>query len=94
MKVYKKVGRRYQEMGVEFEGFPCSGFWMVQDGSQNCILRLGDIDKVSVHALPYLQLVPKFFKDVDPTSTPCSLIELLRKFALYCAEHVDVATLK
>ncbi len=94
MKVYKKVGRRYQEMGMEFTGFPCNGAWWVKDGSQSCMLRLHDIGNTSVHALPCLELVEQFFKEERPMRDPISSIDLVRNFAKYCAKHADVATLK
>jgi len=42
-KLYRKVGKRYKEVGVDFEGFPANGIWLVQDGKYNCIVKLGDI---------------------------------------------------
>ena len=47
-KVYKKVGRRYKEIGWEWTGFPCDGVWLVRDGSQSCMIRLGDVPEPSV----------------------------------------------
>jgi hypothetical protein len=44
-EVYVKVGRRYKPIGHEFTGFPVDGVWLVQDGSQNCIVRLCDVPK-------------------------------------------------
>jgi len=46
-KIYKKVGKRYKEIGIEFTGFPVDGIWLVADGTQNCILKIADIPKVS-----------------------------------------------
>lgn len=42
-EVFVKNGKRYKSIGEEFEGFPEDGVWLVQDGSQNCIVRLCDV---------------------------------------------------
>jgi len=31
-KLYKKVGRKYEPVGVEFTGWPHAGYWVVLDG--------------------------------------------------------------
>lgn len=45
-EVYIKEGRRYKPIGHEFTGFPMDGIWLVQDGSQSCIVRLCDVPKM------------------------------------------------
>ena len=89
MKVYKKVGRRYKEMGREFTGFPSDGIWLVRDGRQSCILKLGDIGKVSVNALPYLELAERYFDERHDPRKSYSQVTLAREIALYMAEHAD-----
>lgn len=42
-EIYVKNGRRYKSIGHEFTGFPMDGIWLVQDGTQNCIVRLCDV---------------------------------------------------
>jgi len=42
-EIYVKVGKRYKPIGHEFTGFPVDGIWLVQDGSNNCIVRLCDV---------------------------------------------------
>lgn len=41
--LYKKVGRKYVPVGIEFRGFPCNGIWLVQDGRQSCMVQLSEI---------------------------------------------------
>ena len=36
-EIYQKVGKRYKQIGHTFRGFPCNGFWIVTDGSNNGI---------------------------------------------------------
>lgn len=43
--LYKKVGRRYQPVGIEFSGFPANGIWFVLDGRMSCMIRLDEIGK-------------------------------------------------
>ena len=43
MEVYTKQGRRYYKLGYTFEGFPANGVWLVKDGHQNLIMKVGDI---------------------------------------------------
>ena len=52
-RVYRKVGKRYVEIGMEFTGFPSDGIWLVQDGrnSQTCLI--GAKERVPVFALNY-----------------------------------------
>ncbi len=46
MEVYKKKPNgRYEAIGWEWTGFPADGIWLVQDGTQNCLIRLGDVCK-------------------------------------------------
>ena len=39
----KKENGRYKHIGQEFTGFPVDGIWLVQDGTQNCIVRICDV---------------------------------------------------
>jgi len=43
-KLYRKVGRRYKEVGEDFTGFPADGIWFVKDGRQNCMVKLAEIE--------------------------------------------------
>jgi hypothetical protein len=36
--LYRKTGRRYQPVGMEFTGFPANGYWLVADGSQSLLV--------------------------------------------------------
>jgi len=37
-EVYKKLDNgRYEPMGIEFEGFPADGYWLVLDGRQSLL---------------------------------------------------------
>lgn len=45
--LYRKVGRRYREVGPEFSGWPAPGVWLVQDGPggkrSSLIAKLGEL---------------------------------------------------
>ena len=43
--LYKKVGRRYKPVGIEFSGFPADGIWFVMDGRRSCMIRMDEIGK-------------------------------------------------
>jgi hypothetical protein len=36
--LYRKQGRRYYPVGVDFRGFPANGYWQVVDGRQSLIV--------------------------------------------------------
>jgi len=42
-EVYVKVGRRYKKLGWEFTGFPADGVWLVHDGHNSLIMKVGDL---------------------------------------------------
>jgi hypothetical protein len=69
MILYKKVGRKYVEAGVEFGGFPSDGIWLVQDGRHSMTCLIGAKEQVPVLALNYRQYVNDL----------CSLIQSARK---------------
>ena len=87
-QIYRKIGKRYIQIGQEFAGFPCDGIWLVQNGKRNmsCIIRSDE--KVPVHALEYrmhtkelsLRLVDRF------TGKPHSWDEVARACCDYFAE--------
>ncbi len=54
-EIFIKKGRRYKSIGHEFTGFPVDGIWLVQDGSQNCIVRLCDVP-TTPHRYPELAM--------------------------------------
>lgn len=55
-KLYKKVGNRYKETGIEFTGFPANGIWFVKDGSQSLMIYLDDIkENTPIPLLDYLK---------------------------------------
>ena len=45
-ELYIKEGRRYKKIGTRWEGFPADGVWLVWDGTQNCLIKLEDIDSL------------------------------------------------
>ncbi len=65
MDIYKKVGGRYKKMGMEFTGFPCNGFWIVKDGSSNCILQLDSEIMRPVKKLDHLRHVDEILKTIN-----------------------------
>lgn len=55
-KLYKKVGKRYKEVGTEFTGFPADGIWFVKDGSNSLMIHLDDIkENMPIMQLDYLK---------------------------------------
>jgi hypothetical protein len=51
--VYRKVGRRYEEIGHTWRGFPSDGIWLVQDGRRNMRCLIGLREEVPTFALNY-----------------------------------------
>ena len=51
--MYIKRGKRYHEIGLEFTGWPSNGIWLVLDGRQSQIIKMGDIPK---DPWPYIKL--------------------------------------
>ena len=51
--LYKKSGKRYYRIGTQWWGFPSNGIWLVLDGSESQIIRMGDIPK---DPWPYIKL--------------------------------------
>jgi len=45
-EVYVKEGGRYRKIGTRWEGFPVDGIWLVWDGTQNCLVKLEDINSL------------------------------------------------
>jgi hypothetical protein len=41
--IYRKVGGRYQPVGIEWCGWPSDGVWLCTDGRQSCIAKIGDV---------------------------------------------------
>jgi len=52
-KLYRKVGKRYKEIGHEFAGFPSDGIWLVQNGKQSQMCLIGLKEDVPFNALEY-----------------------------------------
>jgi len=41
MKIYRKNEKgRYEELGEQWEGFPCDGWWCVADGRRNLVVPI------------------------------------------------------
>ena len=51
--IYKKVGRRYYPIGIEWSGFPMDGIWLVQNGKVNMACLISLEEKVPIFALNY-----------------------------------------
>ena len=93
-KVYRKVGHRYEPLGVEFNGFPADGVWLVLDGRHNCIVPLMDRDDIpKVPVLPYKVLVHEFFNVRWPvlSNKPHSAEDLANSLAEFFAERAAEA---
>lgn len=41
--LYRKVGRRYKPVGMEFTGFPADGIWLMLDGRHSLMIHLDEI---------------------------------------------------
>jgi len=42
-KLYEqKPDGTFEEIGMEFTGFPSNGLWLVEDGKHNCIIPMGE----------------------------------------------------
>ncbi len=39
----KKPNGRYESLGWDWTGFPADGIWLVQDGTNNCLIQLSNI---------------------------------------------------
>ena len=53
MDIYTKEGRKYRKLGIEFTGFPANGVWLVEDGLQSLIMKIGDL----LEPLPYASIM-------------------------------------
>lgn len=51
--IYEKHGDRYHRLGREYHPcFPANGVWLVEDGKEHLIMRVGDVpDPISLAAL-------------------------------------------
>ena len=91
-EVYKKVGGRYKSIGHEFIGFPANGIWLVQDGSQNCLLQLSDIPKVPHGYLSTAQYMEecmnKMFEKIDAKEIK-SIYDVAEAAAMFYAEKLE-----
>lgn len=56
--IYRKIGGHYKRVGMEFRGFPANGIWIVEDGRESLITRVGEVPDI----MPMAQL--KCFEDV------------------------------
>jgi hypothetical protein len=68
-RVYRKVGKRYVEIGMEWVGFPADGIWLVSNGRQSNTCLIGLKESVPVFALNYRKHVNEL----------CSLIQAAHK---------------
>lgn len=90
-KIYKKVGNRYKEIGIEFAGFPANGIWFVKDGHNSLMIHLDNIkDNMSIPLLDYL----KYKNDltdyvVQKSENGISINELCKLACEYFAKIAD-----
>ena len=62
---YEKIGRKYQEVGYEFSGWPANGIWVVEDGKRNCIYQFGDVpEKPTPSLASYMQFQDELMKTI------------------------------
>lgn len=87
---YEKVGKRYKKVGIEFSGFPCDGVWLVEDGRNSLIMKVGDLIEPMPYAAmmrysddackAYRELVDKGpFSPNDVVEVVCKAIALARE---------------
>jgi len=85
-KLYKKRGRRYVEIGHEFTGFPANGIWMVEDGRNNCIIRIEEINhNTPLRLFNYRKHQDAILEKVMKTSNG-SMVDIVEKCCDYFAE--------
>jgi hypothetical protein len=92
-EVYRKVGKRYRPVGWEFEGFPCDGIWLVQNGrkSRTCLISLDE--KVPVMALNYRVHVNELYKRLmHKCENRNSWFDIATAACDYFAEQVEPVT--
>lgn len=64
-RFYEKIGRKYQEVGYEFTGWPANGIWVVEDGKRNCIYQFGDVpEKPTPSLASYMQFQDELMKTI------------------------------
>lgn len=81
--LYRKVGRRYVRVGLDFTGFPANGYWKVVDGRESLLLPLAH--PKPLEALRYL----KYVDDVTPR-----VVEKLSKYGAWSVYMAASATLE
>ena len=54
-KVYRYTNGRYEEIGIEWSGWPADGIWEVQDAKQQLLVKRDDI-KMMPPFLPALKM--------------------------------------
>jgi len=87
-EVYTKIGRKYMPMGYTFDGFPTAGFWIVLDGSQNCIYQL---DKSVMGPIPKLDHSRHISTIVDKLMTcpkSMSMMDIVKQVCIYFDERI------
>jgi len=87
-KVYKKVNGRYEEMGMEWSGFPLNGVWLVKDGSQNCIMFMDEIGKRS---FPFINSMKHFDSIIDRImdKNAMSISDAVKETLEYISENIE-----
>jgi len=84
--LYKKSGKRYYRIGTQWWGFPSNGIWLVLDGSESQIIKMGDIPK---DPWPYIRLAKYQNKiaNIIVTADYASPMDIAKKIIKVLAGH-------
>lgn len=98
-ELYRKVGRRYVKVGVEFAGFPMNGVWLVEDGRMSRIMKVGDL----LDPLPLSQMqrgkdrackaLRELLDDENWTVSVSDMVDAVLKAAAQQLEHEQIVDL-
>ena len=93
-KLYRKVGRRYREVGIEFTGFPADGIWLVKNGKHSQMLLIGseEIGEIPYSSLKYLKyhddVVKAYMENITKVGN-ISTYDMIKTVLLSLAEVIE-----
>ena len=93
-KLYRKVGRRYKEVGIEFAGFPSDGIWLVKNGMRSQMLLIGseEIGEIPYDSLKYMKRyddVVKLYMHKIKDDESYSINDMVKNVLLALAEVIE-----
>ena len=75
--------------GYKFDGFPSDGFWIVKDGSRNCILRLDEEVNRPPPYMDYMRHKEDIMNGIYAKHANSSLNEMVDYVLEYLASKVE-----